>query len=109
MKNYLYRHGDGNEGNFPRYVVTLADNECPYRALESLVLNMYHPGPVRDYIKANLQTEGEADYGVSTAVYEGPEGEMAFDAAWMTAELEPADDSDMKRFDVWTLAEALAL
>jgi hypothetical protein len=55
MSKYLFRKGDGNEGNFPRF---------------------------------------EAEYGIHATVYEGPHGEQAFGAAWLTAELQPADDDD---------------
>ena len=90
MKIYLYRQGDGNEGNYPQFVVELTDNESPYAALRALVVNRYIEGnALRAYVTAEIQIDGEAEYGVSATVYEGPEGEQAFGAAWITAELEP--------------------
>lgn len=91
---YLYRRGDGNEGNFPRFLVELGESDCAFNALESLVLSDYNPGAFRDYMAENLETDGESEYGVATMLLEGPEGESAYGAAYITAELEPIADSD---------------
>jgi hypothetical protein len=80
MSKYLFRMGDGNEGNFPRFVVELGKRDCPYcpySALRALVANEYIAGR-----------------SVHAGVYEGPHGETAFGAAWLTAELQPADDDE---------------
>jgi hypothetical protein len=92
---YLFRKGDGNEGNFPRCAVELGEHDCPYAALKALVVNEYIAGrSVRRHIVANLEVDGEAKYRIHATVYEGPRGETAFGAAWLTAELVPADDDD---------------
>lgn len=44
MTLYLYRRGNGNEGNFARLVVEITDNENPYSALKALVANDYIAG-----------------------------------------------------------------
>jgi hypothetical protein len=103
MKTYLFRAGDGNEGNFPCHTVNLADTECPFAALRALVLSMYNEGPTRQHIADTITTDGEAEYGVLATVYEGPNGEQAFGAAWITAELEPVDEDP----DADTLADLL--
>lgn len=103
MATYLFRAGDGNEGNFPRFAVILTPEQCPFAALKALVLNQYKLGPMRDYIESKIDVDGEAEFGVHAAVYEGPDGESAFGAAWITAELEPIDD-DRK---LHTLADVL--
>lgn len=109
MKTYLFRLGDGNEGNYPRHAINIAPTQCPYRALEALVLNQYKLGPLRDYIAAEIETDGEPEHGIITTVYEGPEGEQAFGAAWITAELEPADlDPEAQTLADVLDAEALA-
>ena len=75
VKTYLYRRGDGNEGNFPRSIVDLDDNESPYAALRALVVNDYIAGKrVRRHIIRTIEIDGEADYGVLATVYEGPSG-----------------------------------
>lgn len=95
MKTYLYRSGDGNEGNFPRHPITLTDTDCPFAAIKALLVNEYQIGsPARAHIEAEVQADGEAEFGVSAWVHEGPEGESAFGAAWRTAQLEPADPDD---------------
>jgi hypothetical protein len=95
MSKYLFRKGDGNEGNFPRFVVELGERDCPYAALKALVVNQYIGGrSVRRHVARNIEVDGEAEYGIHATVYEGPHGEQAFGAAWLTAELQPADDDD---------------
>jgi hypothetical protein len=95
---FLYRQGDGNEGNFPRYCVRVSADVCPFRYLAACVANRYIVGSkTRRYIVANTETDGEPEYGILAMVFEGPKGEMAFDSAWITAEFEPADFSDVGR------------
>jgi hypothetical protein len=100
MSTYLFRMCDGNEGNYPLFTV---NTEKPFAALRALVLNAYKLGPVRDHIAAEIQTDGDAEFGVLATVHEGPDGEQAFGAAWITAELEPADEDP----DASTLADVL--
>ena len=96
VKSYLYRRGDGNEGNFPRAIIDLEDNESPFAALRALVINDYIAGKrVRRHIIRTIEIDGEADYGVQATVYEGPSGEQAFGAAYITAELEPVSETDI--------------
>mgnify|MGYP000957781055 CR=1 FL=1 len=97
MTLYLYRRGNGNEGNFARLVVEITDNENPYSALKALVANDYIAGTrTRRHIAANIEVDGEAEFGVHAVVYEGPEGEQAFGAAWLTAELQPISAGDFR-------------
>jgi len=98
-KTYLFRSGDGNEGNFPRFLVTLKDSDCPYDAIRALLANEYVAGKrVRRFVMAHTEVVGEADYGLHATVYEGPEGEQAFGAAWITAELQPVDEVDAEYY-----------
>ena len=109
MKTYLFRLGDGNEGNYPRHLINIAPDQCPYRALKALVLNRYVLGPVRDYLATAIETDGEPEHGISAWAHEGPQGEQAFGAAWITAELEPADfDPDADTLSDVLDPEALA-
>ena len=109
-RKYCYRLGDGNEGNYPRFLITLQENECPYAAIAALVANRYIVGSkTRRHIVANVQTDGEPEYGISGTVYEGPKGEQAFGAAWITAELEPVADSDYPSLQEYGLREFLDL
>jgi hypothetical protein len=95
---FFYRFGDGNEGNYPRFYVRVMNDTCPYRYLAACVANRYIVGSrTRRYIVKNMQTDGEPDYGIHATVYDGPDGEQAFGAAWITAEFEPAEYSDVAR------------
>jgi hypothetical protein len=49
---------------------------------------------VRRYIIRNIEVDGEAEFSIHATVHEGPHCETAFGAAWLTAELQPADDDD---------------
>ncbi len=98
MKSYLYRSGNGNEGNYKRHVVTLTDTDCPFAAVAALLVNEYElQSSPRAHIMANVQTDGEPEFGTAATVYEGPEGETEFGAAWRTAELEPMEPSALDK------------
>jgi hypothetical protein len=111
---YLFRKGDGNEGNFPRFIVLIADDESPWAALKALVCNEYIAGRrVRRFIASNIEVEGEGgQYGVLATIYEGPDGESAFGAAWITAALEHLTEADREFYadratSSYTLKEVL--
>jgi hypothetical protein len=96
-QRYIYRRGDGNEGNFARFIVELKDNDSPYAALRALVINDYIAGRrTRRHIARTIEVDGESEYGLHACVYDGPDGETVFGAAYVTAELEPAHKS------IWT-------
>lgn len=100
MKTYLYRRGNGNEGNFIRALVMLKPTDCPYTALRALVVNDYIPGSAtRRHIIRNIQIDGEAEYGIAATVHEAKNGSDEFGAAWLTAELEPLSDSDVAHYE----------
>lgn len=99
MAHFLYRRGDGNEGNYPRCVVELKPTDSPWAALRALVVNDYIPGKrVRRHIIATIEVEGEAEHGLQAWVHEGPDGEQAFGAAYTTAELEPLDAAGVEHY-----------
>lgn len=107
MAFFKLRIGDGNEGNFARQIVEIAEDQNAFAALEALVLNTYiEDHPIRKYVEENIQTEGETAFGIYAMVYEGPEGETAYGAAWLTAELEANIDED-EESDARTLADLL--
>lgn len=92
---YLYRRGDGNEGNFPRYLVELHGAESEWAALPALVASDYRHGRVRRHIMREIKTEGEGgEYGISARVDYAPDGGQAFESCWLTAELQPIAESD---------------
>lgn len=94
---FLYRRGDGNDGNFPRALIELKATDNPYAALAALVANDYIAGRrVRRHIVRSIEVDGETDHGIHAVVYEGPEGEQAFGAAWLTAELQPISATDLE-------------
>lgn len=101
MPIYMYRRGNGNEGNYARRLVELSETDCPYRALRALVVNDFIPrSRTRRHIIRELWTDGEPDYGIHATVYEGPNGEQSFGAAWLTAELEPYSQNEADMMDV---------
>lgn len=99
MKHYLYRRGDGNEGNFIRAVVPLQDEEDAWAALAALTVNDYVAGcAVRRHIMRRIETEGEREFGLHAWVSEGPAGETVFGAAWLTSELQPLSDKEAREY-----------
>lgn len=90
MTIYRYRRGNGNEGNFHRCYVNIPEGTCPYKALLALVANDYILGKTRRHIEKGAQIDGESQYCLYLTVYEGPDGETDFGAAWLTAELTPS-------------------
>lgn len=95
---YLYRRGDGNEGNFPRAIIEIPDGIDPFAALHAAVVTEYIPGKsVRRCLMREGQTDGEAAHGIYFTLYEGPRGERAFDAAYITAEFQPITDAEIAR------------
>lgn len=107
-KFFLYRRGNGNEGNYQRAIVQLRPTESPYAALRALVVNDYIAGKrARRHIIRTIEIDGEADYGVQATVYEGPSGETKFGAAYITAALEPIDNPDEYSVQCSTLRDSL--
>lgn len=111
MKYYEYRIGNGNDGCYPTSIIELEDDENPYAAIKALVINHFIVGErTRKYISKNIEIDGEEDYTVYATVYEGPEGETEFGAAWLCAEMRyiPKDKLDYYiGYDRWTLSERL--
>lgn len=108
---YLYRRGNGNDGNFARHFVDLTDHDV-HEALKALVVNDYIGGSkTRKHITANIAVDGEAEYGLSAYVSEGPKGETEFGAAWITAELQvvTADYIANSRLLTYSLRDMLDL
>lgn len=110
MTYYLYRVGNGNEGNYTKAVVELTD-ECPYAALAALVSDRYIPGSqTRKYVERNIEVYGDPDH-LLAEIYEGPQGQTDFGASWLTAELHLLTEKDViyytRTVDSFPLKEAL--
>jgi len=107
---WLYRLGDGNEGNYPRFNVILEHGQSPHAAIAALVANRYIAGSrTRRYIVKNTDVDGEAEYGILATVYEGPKGEQAFGAAWITAELCPESRDNLREYRLADMLDRSAL
>ena len=107
---WLYRLGDGNEGNYPRFNVILEHGQSPYAAIAALVANRYIAGSrTRRYIVKNTDVDGEAEYGILATVYEGPKGEQAFGAAWITAELCPESRDNLREYRLADMLDRSAM
>ena len=107
---WLYRLGDGNEGNYPRFNVILEHGQSPYAAIAALVANRYISGSrTRRYIVKNTDVDGEAEYSICASVYEGPKGEQAFGAAWITAELCPESRDNLPEYSLADMLDRSAM
>lgn len=106
----LYRLGDGNEGNYPCFNVILEHGQSPYAAIAALVANRYIAGSsTRRYIVKNTDVDGDAEYGILATVYEGPKGEQAFGAAWITAELLPDAGDNVREYRLADILDRSAM
>ena len=106
---WTYKRGDGNEGNFFRANVELTAADCPYAALRALVPNDYIAGRrMRRHIIRTIEIDGEPEFGVLAMVYDGPDGEMAYDAAFITAELAPDGGYDGPAYPLRELLDPAA-
>lgn len=96
-KSFLFRMGNGNDGNYPMSVISLKHKDSPYAALTALVVNEYVlKSKQRRYVIKNIEVDGDANHSVYASVYDGPNGETEFGASYLTAELEPVKDEDLK-------------
>lgn len=96
MQTFLYRRGNGNDGNYVRAIIDLKDSDCPYAALSALVANDYIPGTAtRRHIMRNIEIDDEAAYGIYATVFESKDGESEYGSAWLTAELQVISEEDV--------------
>lgn len=94
-KTYLFRIGNGNDGNFPRVLVNIASDEDAYTAIKALVANEYIIGSkTRKHILDNIEVHGDDDFTIYADVLEGPNGETHFGNAWLTASLERIENQE---------------
>lgn len=88
--------GNGNDGvshHYPDYYVRTAD---PYRLAELAMVDRFKAGEGMVWARGAVDVDGERDYTISATIYEGPEGETEFGAAWLIIEVFPVDLDDVK-------------
>lgn len=110
MALFLFRRGDGNNGNHPRFFVDIADDQNPWAALHALCVSESIPtSRARRHIMRCMETDGDKEYGVSGWIHQGPDGEDVFGAAWLTAELEPYTEDEFEKANLarYALRDAL--
>lgn len=93
---YGVSSGNGNDGvsqMYPDYYVRTAD---PYRLAELAMLDTFKRGKGMRWAKRNVEVDGERDYTITATIYEGPDGETEFGAAWLIVEVFPADLDDVE-------------
>jgi hypothetical protein len=92
---YGVSSGNGNDGVsqlYPDYYVRTAD---PYRLAELAMVDTFRDGPDMVWAREAVDVDGERDYTISATIYEGPDGETEFGAAWLIVEVFPADPDDL--------------
>lgn len=86
--------GDGNNGvshTHPDYFVKTAD---PWVLARAAMLAAVSPKLVA-WADEAMDLDGDAEYGITVTLYEGPKGETEFGAAWLICEVFPVSDDDM--------------
>ena len=100
---YAISSGNGNDGvshTFPDYMVKTSD---PYRLVELALVDQFEAGEGMAWAHEAVEVDGEAEYTISAIIYEGPEGETDFGAAWLIVEVFPAAPEDVEAWqaDPW--------
>jgi hypothetical protein len=104
---YAVSRGNGNDGvsrMYPDYVVTTDE---PYLLARLAAVSEFKPGYGRRWCRDRMQVDGEAEYGISTTIYDPPgrdgAGYSDHNGAWRIWEVYPADQvsdrSEAPRFD----------
>jgi hypothetical protein len=95
MAYFLYRRGNGDDGNYSRFCVDISKSECPFSALKALVVSDYIAGSAtRRHIIRCISVDGEREFGIQAEVYADRDGGTEFGASWLTAELKPLTVED---------------
>lgn len=87
---YGVSSGNGNDGvsqSNPDYYVRTAD---PYRLAELAMVDRFKPESM-DWAREAVDVDGERDYTISATIYEGPDGETEFGAAWLCVDVFPVE------------------
>lgn len=100
MPMYLYRRGNGNEGDYPRFVVELQPRDDAFAALRALVASDFIARHrARRHITQCIEVDGDPEHGVSAVVFDHPDIVCDIrDYAWLTAQLEPLRDGDVQYY-----------
>ena len=88
---YGVSSGNGNDGvshHYPDYYVRTAD---PYRLAELAMVDTFKAGEGMAWAREAVGVDGERDYTISATIYEGPDGETEFGAAWLIIEVFPVE------------------
>lgn len=86
---YGVSSGDGNDGvshSFPGYYVRTSD---PWLLARAAIISEFND---RQFAADTVDVDGEAEYTISATLYEGPDGETAYGAAWFIVEVFPVGD-----------------
>lgn len=91
---YGISYGNGNDGvshMFPDFYCT---TDKPYDlARLAIITNM--KDAYQDWAAEEVDVQGEAEFGIQGCLYEGPDGETEFGAAYMLADVFLVDDSEL--------------
>lgn len=88
--------GNGNDGvsqMYPDYYVRTAE---PYRLAELAMVDKFEAGESMAWAREAVEVDGGRDYTIGATIYEGPDGETEFGAAWMIVEVFPADPDSLE-------------
>lgn len=99
-RTYLYRSGNGNDGDFAHHIIALDQSESPFAAIKALLANEYQTRTAtRRHVMRHAESDGDSEYGVHVVVYEDREGVGSYNGgAWRTGTLEPLTDHDAEYY-----------
>ena len=94
-REFVLFTGDGNQGEMPRDIIVMDENDCPYAFMDVIIANGFIPGhKARSHAYQNTVVDGEEEYSIHSTLYEGYRKETEMGAAYKTARIEPKPEND---------------
>lgn len=93
---YGVSYGNGNDGVSRSHPNILVYTDDPWTLARAAMIYEW-----KDKVWTNENTDltGEDDYGVTATIYEGPNGETEFGAAYMIVEVYPITEIELNTHD----------
>jgi hypothetical protein len=85
---YGVSYGNGNDGVSQSYPSFLVQTDMPWTLARAAMISQWKD---KVWASENVDIDGDEDYTIYATIYEGPDGETEFGAAYMIAEIFPVN------------------
>ena len=107
-REFVLFTGNGNEGEWPRDIIAMDEDDCPYAFMSVVIANMFIPGhKARSHAYKNTVVDGEEEFSIYSTLHEGYRRETEMGAAYKTARLEPKTNDWYDDLNKHSIAEYL--